>query len=245
MAQAISIYTDGKQAVCITNEEIPLYKGRDINRILYISNAALQLAKSEKILALEIANAIASHISTNLNKEFQLQIVPPGWIHFELTHPFLATWLQGLADGGVGEQECRGVGEQGGRVFTAQYAHARCCSLLRLAHQEGLIQRTMPIPWLLGSRLRLNHPACWGLISKLVEVVDLEFSCPSGMTWEKATQGLAQAFLRFWSDCRIWGEVKTDLPELAQARLGLVMATQSVLRFLLEEKLGIIALEEL
>ncbi|WP_337907201.1 DALR anticodon-binding domain-containing protein [Iningainema tapete] len=230
------------------------------------------MAKSEKILALEIANAIASHISRNFNKEFQLQIVSPGWIHFELTHPFLAAWLQGLVEE-VGEQGGRRTLEQGNRgagemmnlnspplpdslspsltnsqtLFTAQYAHARCCSLLRLAHQEGLIKsRLQPIPWLCEEHLRFNHPASWGLISKLVEVVDLEFSCPRSPTaWEKVTLSLAQAFLCFWDNCRIWGETRTEFPELAQSRLGLVMATQSVLSFLLEEKLGISALNEL
>jgi len=290
----------------IKEENIPLYKGRDINRILYISGVALRLSKYENISAMEIASEIVSHFLATCSKDFQVQIVSPGWIHLELTHPFLAAWLQNLAfgyaggAGGAGEAGEAGGASGGDRgdkriinysspaslaplppcspapllpystapllpysppppLFTAQYAHARCCSLLRLAHQEGLmglrqegqqenyhgsVPFSKSIPWLDGHKIRLTHPASGHLIAELVQVVD-QFECHSSVKWETAALNLSQAFEIFWSNCRIFGEVKTTSPELAQARLGLVMATQSVLRFLLEEKLGISALMEL
>jgi len=54
-----------------------------------------------------------------------------------------------------------------------------------------------------------------------------------------------ELFSRFAHGCRIWGEVKIHDPELAQARLGLLIATQLVLRSVLEDKLGIVAPVEL
>lgn len=157
------------------------------------------------------------------------------------------------------------------RLFAVQYAHARCCSLLQQAHREKLIQVrdvlsgteikfeqqnsqlsnlvvANPIPWLNSdAKLRFHHPAEHRLIGELVQVVDdLESDAfGSSVNWEKAALDLSQAFENFWSQCRIWGKVKITSPLLAQARLGLVMATQSVFRLLLEAKLGAFAPSEL
>ncbi|MHC0065975.1 DALR anticodon-binding domain-containing protein [Nostoc sp. UIC 10890] len=242
---------------------------------------------------MELASAIASDISGICGDVFSVQIVPPGWIHFELTHSTLATWLQSLAVGSSG-----GEGEMGGReqgagreinskfkiqnsklnnfcllppassapnsLFAVQYAHARCCSLVLLAHREGLIKLREPVPntssafwdvispnplpWLnCDGTLRLNHPDERQLIGELIQVID-DMECPDvngSVKWEKVALNLSQAFEKFWSNCRIWGEVKIKSPELAQARLGLLMATQSVLRFVLEENLGVFAPVEL
>ncbi|WP_366931711.1 DALR anticodon-binding domain-containing protein [Nostoc sp. NOS(2021)] len=226
---------------------------------------------------MELASAIASDISGICEDVFSIQIVPPGWIHFELTHSTLVTWLQSLAvgsSGGEWEQGSRGAGEDEvtidapcpipNSLFAVQHAHARCCSLVLLAHREGLIKLTEPvpnsspafwsviapnpIPWLnCDGVLRLNHPDERRLIAQLVQVID-NIECPdvSGyIKWEKVALNLSQAFEKFWSNCRIWGEVKITSPELAQARLGLLMATQSVLRYVLEENLGVFAPLEL
>ncbi|MBD2603345.1 glutamate acetyltransferase [Scytonema hofmannii FACHB-248] len=281
LLSVLSIYAKIDNIPSIENDKIPLYKSRDINRILYISGVALQLSKSQNRKGIDIACAIASHLSSNCGDEFIIEIVPPGYIHFVLTDPILAACLQQLVQG-MGERGGQGEGgtrrggdkEKGGQgetkiensshLFAVQYAHARCCSLMRLAQQEKLIQfgdnnvntgsamgsviSPNPIPWLNSDRkLRFSHSASRRLISELVQVVDdLEFQFAAGsVNWEKAAINLSQAFEAFWCNCRIWGDVKITSPELSQARLGLVIATQSVLRFLLEEKLGVFALVEL
>ncbi|MEH1940293.1 MAG: DALR anticodon-binding domain-containing protein [Nostoc sp.] len=231
---------------------------------------------------MELASAIASDLSKICGDVFSIQIVPPGWIHFELTHSTLATWLQSLAVRSLEEDRDRGVevkevilnsppypqpsalSPMPNSLFPVQYAHARCCSLVLLAYREGLIKLREPVPntnpafwdvispnplpWLnCDGRLRLNHPDERRLIAELVQVVD-NIECPDvkgSVKWEKVALSLSQAFESFWSNCRIWGEVKITSPELAQARLGLLMATQSVLRFVLEENLGIFAPLEL
>ncbi|MEH2410234.1 DALR anticodon-binding domain-containing protein [Nostoc sp.] len=235
---------------------------------------------------MEFASAIASDISGICGGVFSIQIVPPGWIYFELTHSTLATWLQSVAVGSSGEAGGREQGAGGARgdegtidaqcpmpnaqcpmpnsLFAVQYAHARCCSLVLLAHREGLIKlrepvpnsspafwsviAPNPIPWLNSDgTLRLNHPDERRLIAELVQVID-NIECPDvsgSVKWDKVALNLSQAFEKFWSNCRIWGEVKITSPEIAQARLGLLMATQSVLKYVLEENLGIFAPLEL
>ncbi|MEH2158623.1 DALR anticodon-binding domain-containing protein [Nostoc sp.] len=223
---------------------------------------------------MELASAIASDTSGICGDVFTIRIVPPGWIHFELTHLTLATWLQSLVVGslgGLGTGGDEGTRGQGGLLkpmpnaqFAVQYAHARCCSLVLLAHREGLIKlrepvpntspafwdviSPNPIPWLnCDGTLRLNHLDERRLIGELIQVID-NIECPDvsgSVKWEKVALNLSQAFEKFWSNCRIWGEVKITSPELAQARLGLLMATQSVLRYVLEENLGVFALLEL
>ncbi|MBD2676903.1 glutamate acetyltransferase [Nostoc paludosum FACHB-159] len=250
---------------------------------------------------MELASAIALHLSATCGDVFNVQIVPPGWIHFELTDSALAGWLQRLVGewedremgrlvlseavsaasrrevwGDEGAKTAGGAGEAGGEritnaqcpmpnaLFPIQHAHARCCSLVLLAHRERLIQlkeplansspsfwsviSPNPIPWLnCDGKLQLNHPDERRLISELVEVVDnIQFPDIRGsVKWEKAALNLSQAFENLWCNCRIWGEVKIISPKLAQARLGLLMATQSVLKFVLEEKLKIFAPLEL
>ncbi|MEH2196468.1 MAG: DALR anticodon-binding domain-containing protein [Nostoc sp.] len=225
---------------------------------------------------MELASAIASDLLRTCGNVFTIQIVPPGWIHFELSHSTLAAWLQSIAIGSLGENEedelitnapCpmpHAPCPMPHSLFAVQHAHARCCSLLLLAHREGLIKLKQPVtntslsfwdvispnplPWLnCDETLRLNHPDERRLISELIQVVD-SIECPDisgSVKWEKVALNLSQAFENFWCNCRIWGEVKITLPELAQARLGLLMATQSLLRYLLEEKLGVFAPLEL
>jgi arginyl-tRNA synthetase len=263
LLRVLSINTFYQETANIKAEKIPLHKGRDEKKILYISGVALWLAKSQNRQAMEIAQAIASHLLADGGDVFYVQIVPPGWIHLELTNQAIATWLQNIAEGNLGDSSMRQQ-QHTGLLFSVQHAHARCCSLALLGHREGLIKLgeplpntsaclgnlidPNPIPWLnCEAKLRLQHSAESRLISELVQVVDDLASHSSGrvVNWEQTALSLSQTFESFWSQCRIWGEVKINSPQLAQARLGLIVATQSVLRFVLAEKLGVFAPSEL
>lgn len=216
----------------------------------------------------------------DFQQEFELnltvEVACPGWIEFRFSEQSLATWLQKLIQIPVNSQlrdasafklkESSGCSNNTKNYFPLQYAHARCCSLLRLAHREGLITlqdldfetqgwqlvEPYPIPWLddqqeidtAQARLRLVHPKERSLISQLLNVSDA-ISNPSKLHSVKLASALSKEFEQFYKNCRIWGEVKTQTPQLAQARLGLVAVTQGLLRSLLQDYLGIIAPVEL
>ena len=289
---ALGLYVPDASVLKQQNRHISLHRAKDNPRVLYVCAIALQLSGVKNIPPLEIANAIAtlvrqleSRTEAHPTCNFTVQVVPPGWIHLELTEPAIAAWLQRLSSPPNPQRGPRQLSRRhretphngarvppahlpfcpsSSRLFAVQYAHARCCSLVQMAHREGLITLTEPdhrdgeaifcvvapdpIPWLtLDQKLRFCHPAERAMIAQVLGLLD-DLYCPSPsrqpIDWEKAAFNLSQAFQAFYSCCRIWGEVKVQTIHLAQARLGLVMATQQVLRLLLQQ-LGVSAPLEL
>ena len=273
LATASSHADGGQEHQCISKENTHLYKSRDFSRILYISGLALRQKKSQNLHSMKFAQEIASCLSANYAQELKVEIVPPGLIYVELTPWLLGAWLQHFVSGKVGYEAKNKSGNSDfylskdlgspSSSFALQYAYARSCSLIQLAAREKLIElgednaigspswvivNPLPIPWLKDNQqLRFVHPAEYRLMSELIKVVDdLESSfVDETIDWEKTALGLSQSFENFWSNCRIWGEVKTTTRELAQTRIGLLQFARLVFKQLLEEKLGLIAPQEL
>jgi len=264
LMSSLSIFTSNEEITGIKGIKVPLYQGGYNQKIIYLSGVAMRISKSQNSPVMEVGEGIAEHLSQNSDSLFRVKVVPSGEIHIELMDSTLAAWLQNLiVVKRTGDLLNIFLHDQlptlssSLQVFSIQYAHARCCSLLRLGQQEGLIEleRTdinifMAVnstPWLsCEQKLIFNHADESFLIYQLVKVVD-DLVCADSISinWLKAGGNLSQAFERFWGSCRIWGEVKILEPQLAQARLGLLIATQLVLRSVLEEKLGIVAPVEL
>lgn len=244
-------------------------QGYDDASILYRSAIALRLSRSWQLAPLDLARELTTYLRDL--PDFQIGVVPPGWIQFRLRDSSLADWLQLIARTSplinpewVSSVKGDRLGYGETEVFAWQYAHARCCSLLRLADRQGTISLSPPhpehlprwrvlspdpIPWLTpDDRFRLVHPAERAVICQLLAAVD-DLCCPPAKhrlrTAEKLVEALSQRFLRFYRVCRIWGEMETREPELARARLGLAIATRQVLRVLLQEVLGVFAPTEL
>lgn len=115
-------------------------------------------------------------------------------------------------------------------VFYVQYAHTRCCSILRTAEAEGI---TVPerIEFLdsTGQGL-LVQPQERNLIQRLIAAPDEFRLSADDRTPQRLTQyvyDLAGDLSQFYEHCRI---LRADLSaELQLARLGLVMVTRQVL----------------
>ncbi|MEG4575760.1 DALR anticodon-binding domain-containing protein [Microcoleus sp. N3A4] len=248
----------------------PLNRSKDRARVLYVSAIALKLAKTWQQTPQAIAAQLAETLEPLCCPDFAVKVAPAGIIELELTDAGLAVWLQRLAQTNLPVPESRILSPAvcADRLFPIQYTHARCCSLLRMAHRDRIISIAQPdvatappiwslaspnpIPWIdEGDRLRLVHPAERSLISQLLTVLDNLYpnfevkNLEKPVNYFKLANSLSEAFQIFYSQCRIWGEVKIEQPKLAQARLGLILATQSLLRFILENFLNAIAPLEL
>jgi arginyl-tRNA synthetase len=228
--------------------------------------------------------------------DFHIWADDSGWIYARLSDNCIAAWLQRLSQSSpvrLSESEdlqnspvkllpvkplsVKPLSVESSPVtpdaiFQLQYAHARCCSLIRLAHREKLLHLQNPdppysphfwqviqpqtFPWLTATRqLYCQHPSERALINQLFEFPGLgqrSLHCTNAqegrpviaLTYSE-DQLLRQA--QVWSDrihqfnrdCRIWGEVRTENPNLSLSRLGLLIAAQSAVRFYLQDLLSV------
>ena len=280
---------------------------------LFRSPIALQIASQTQQPAMALGRQILSHFHQQFALtlpcsrtqaepiEAQLWLQSPGWIYIQCSERALATGLQPLLhnpptlialpwrQGSPSRSEMASLSTveafDSEQLFRCQYAHARCCTLLRLADQEHLL--TLPIsqpslgsawntgapcpsvPWLNPhQQLYLQSPAEHALIHRLLQfpgslspqsqiwITDhrhcipiqythpIPWPIPTCLLWRQA-QAWSEHLLAFDRDCQIFGQVNTQTLALAQARLGLVCATQAVLAFILNTLLQVDAPIEL
>ncbi len=146
-------------------------------------------------------------------------------------------------------------------LFAVQHAHARCCSLLRLAQREQLIQLdhldAPPDQWQLAGRVSSftamaqpfdDHVADRRLIGQLVGAIDQlsDWSLPrTPRTVMRVAEAVAQAF-QVYHSVHPLGRSRTTVRQTAAVEaLGLVLATQRVLHILLQHGLSVGAATEL
>lgn len=114
------------------------------------------------------------------------------------------------------------------------------CSIL-------IIDNPQLLSWLnYTQRSQFFHPAEYALVIQLVKVID-EFYSSNQLNldyWAKIALNVSQALAEFYKHCRIFGETNAQEPKLAQGRLGLILATYTILKLLLQ-RLGVFAPQEL
>lgn len=175
---------------------------------IYGSPLGLQWAVPFKLspaaLVEELLHRLASNLNPdqpfNLHADVQVWADGSGWLYWTFSPTCLAAWLDQLlhfpprllnhpstsiaAKPAPAEDPSTSI--LTGIPFAVQYAHARCCSLLRLADRHQLLQLTDPnpltspplwsiltpdpFPWLTcNGQLPLLHPAEWDLLTHVLE----------------------------------------------------------------------------
>lgn len=233
--------------------------------VVYRSAIALKLAAVRQLnvanTALRITEILQSLVADSLEKErgaapqllrdLTVSALESGLVEFVLGDRAIAAWLQAMVDHLETQPRCKRElpfrlnAADRGSIFLCQQTYARCSSLLRTAGELTVPLEKTAIPWLMNEeKLRFPHPSDRALVSELVSVTD-ELSQEETIVPLKVAVSLSQQFQNFYRDCRIFGEIASQDRHLAQARLGLVMITHSLLRTVLEENLGVVAPDSL
>ncbi|GBF81411.1 DALR anticodon-binding domain-containing protein [Aphanothece sacrum] len=245
-------------------QEISLFRLSHGTDITYRCAIAFQLSRQSGLSPPQLAQDILALLLPQIDDSDELfpqlsvrvRFIEPGWLDFRLTDSSLAMWLQYISSLNFEEWQPSNHRQMSGNYdnsFLVNYAHARCCALLRLGDQEGIIQlndsvlssftqpqkKPQPIPWLRTSEknLWLSDPKERSLISCLVNTSD-QVSSESLESLSKLATNLSLSFLEFERYCRIFGETLRETPELSQARLGLIWVTQQWLKRLWERETG-------
>jgi hypothetical protein len=247
----------------------------------YVSTIAHQLAAKSALTPLEICQNLDIPILalTDVERSAHLELDcwhnEASYIYFQLVPKSIELWLNYIHDLPLEQLGCNGIStptrsslaeplpwRNGTRIDLAIYAHARCCSRLKLAAAEKIVKITAD--WLLDavstqnrlttqSNCIFEHPAEHQLIQTLMAVLDAIYSDLPQLSnghqkspnWTKLTIDLAQSWLEFDRHCQIFGEIKYQNPRLAIARCGLTAISRRYLQVLLENYVGVEAAVEL
>jgi len=123
-------------------------------------------------------------------------------------------------------------------VYYIQYAHARICSILRkIKNQKSKIKIKFE------NLKLLNHEKELELIKQLIKFPEIIEDCVKDYQLQRIPQyalDLTTAFHRFYQECKVITENKN----LMEARLNLILATEIVLKKVLD-LMGISAPEKM
>ncbi|MBW4690779.1 MAG: hypothetical protein KME27_03330 [Lyngbya sp. HA4199-MV5] len=266
-----------KQAASDRNESVtesliahtvPIKRVGKATTLLYASAIAHQLAAppdQAATIAAQLVDTLKQDLANHpaLSEQgIAVHATAAGFIHFEVGDRAIAAWLDLLLTNALPQPSLptapvskieRQLMLKTPALFEVQHAHARCCSLLRLAHDEAFIHLELaaspknwwfvnpsPLLWLTSShQLYFQHFVDRALLTQLFDAYD-QLSAPFQRQTQasvlRSAQTVAHAFQAFHRAHPLWERVQED-SAMTLARLGLLMITQRVLHLLLRDGL--------
>ena len=207
---------------------------------------ASQLQMSPATIVADLV-VLTRHDRGDTGLPIHLTVASSGWLYFGFEPQTTASWLERSlwwSNGKTIDDASRistvNSVKKAPDLFSVQYIHARCCSLLRLGERARLItltvtdslnpiwQLTQPrsISWLDEKHnLWLTELSEYNLLRQLIVVTD-SWITNDNQKWSKLAVDLSQAGAIFQADCRFLGEIKEQFPQKAIARLGLLALTR-------------------
>ena len=154
----------------------------------YVSTIAHQLAAKSVLTPLEICQNLDIPIRTltvveqSVHLELNCWYNEASYIYFQLAPRSIEIWLNYIHDLPFEQLGFTGASTEAGSIDVAIYAHARCCSRLKLAAAEKLVR--VRADWLLDrgylqdrltaeSNCIFEHPAEQELIQTLMAVLEV------------------------------------------------------------------------
>ena len=165
-----------------TNQEIDL--SPNLGYLVYRCAVAFPLANLCSLKPLDMARELVRllaetnlEIVTESHIKIVVKVIAPGWIDFEINYSSLAIWLKQLIlkleSKHTNRIETRFRDEnlhliqKKANLFEINYYHARCCSLLKLAEREKIIQLDHQNFQSLAWQISNPHPIIWLYTAKV------------------------------------------------------------------------------
>jgi len=229
--------------------DIPLVPTVTDRHLTYRSAIAFKLRKKTngepEILAEQLFNALINPPINENTKSLtiEVQLIDRVWLTFILDCSSLQVWLLALSrqlnpgDSLKKRSTTKGITENAIAGY-CQYAHARACSLLRLAEQEKILPLSPSTEF--ATIFELSSPMR-SLLEQILRVIDqVEGKTPEN--WLRVSKNLSQSLLFFERHHRLFNPKNQSQNQLAWL---LVINTRAILEILLLTKLQIPAPDEL
>ncbi|MBL1208642.1 hypothetical protein [Geminocystis sp. GBBB08] len=210
---------------------IDLSKNKD--NITYKTCLCLSLTQIQTQPPLYLAQNIANIFNQSYSKQdIFVKVSDDIWLEFIIGDRLINQWLNEVNKIEFLELKTSIKNKKNQVNFINYYIHARCCSILKSAHEDNIIKinnlKFTINQWCIEKPSMINYQVLslsaasyeQKLIRELILIT--EKMANNKLNYQTSLINLGKAILDVECYCRIWGEIKIKNLKISQARLGLI-----------------------